>query len=81
MKNFLIAIPILFSTMLVGCGVKEVDISKYINIGELGFDRLGYISAYVVDKFYLDKNIFGDVPINTSKFYSENPAYDIKLEI
>lgn len=63
MKKFLIAIPILFSTMLVGCGIKEVDVSKYLKVDDTGVDRLGKSYACLDDSFFLDSDIFGKNPI------------------
>lgn len=63
MKKFLFAIPILFSTLLVGCGVKEVDISKYLKVEDVGIDRLGRVHISLDNSFFLDSEIFGKNPI------------------
>ncbi|TAN67683.1 hypothetical protein WS9_007530 [Paraclostridium sordellii 8483] len=84
MKKFLIAIPILFSTLLVGCGVKEVDISKYLKVEDVGVDRLGKSYACLDDSFFLDSDIFGKNPIpdNVKDSYKveviESPNEDLK---
>ena len=64
MKKFLIAIPILFSTLLVGCGVKEVDVSKYLKVRDTGIDRIGKSYAGLNSSFFLDSEIFGKYPIS-----------------
>lgn len=84
MKKFLIAIPILFSTMLVGCGIKEVDVSKYLKVDDTGVDRLGKSYACLDDSFFLDSDIFGKNPIpdNVKDSYKveiiESPNEDLK---
>lgn len=65
-KIFLLLISILFSITLVGCGIKEIDVSKYVYLTFDGADRLGKASAHFSYNFFDDYSISEDIAYNVS---------------
>lgn len=75
MKKILLLLSTLFcmAIFLVGCSKpKEIDISKYIEISENGYDSLGNIKISLNNDFYYDTNIF---PENSRIDYSQLDDY------
>lgn len=62
--------------ILVGCGgIKEVDISKYIEISTSGYQGYGTINLSLNSEFFKDKDIFGESQMNYSRL--DNYAVEI----
>lgn len=78
MKKILLLLSTLFciTIFLVGCSKpKEIDISKYIEISESGYDTLGDIDITLKRSFFDDSNIFPSDSID----YSTLRDYDVSI--
>lgn len=63
-------------TLFQGCtSIKEIDISKYIEISVDGYQGYGEINITLNNEFYKDKEIFGEGLIN----YSNLENYNVKI--
>lgn len=67
----------MLSLLLVSCGTKTVDISKYIDISESGYDTQGTVTATLNEDFYKNKDIFKD----PSTDYSDLSAYKVEISV
>lgn len=79
MKKFfpIVLVGILVTFILVGCsGVKEVDISKYIEVSMDGYQGYGNIKINLNSEFYKDKEIFGESYLID---YSNLENYNIEI--
>lgn len=72
-----VLIGILGIFILVGCtGVKEVDISKYIEVSTNGYQGYGTLKINLNSEIYKDKEIFGE---SYSIDYSNLENYNIEI--
>lgn len=75
MKKIVLSTAILISFLMTGCGVKQVDISKYLDIEEVGYNNYGHARSYLNESFFLEEDIFPDSVVD----YSQLEEYEVEV--